>query len=176
VAALSKELLGFIGASPERRRRFFGVTPVASTVSNARFVTHYNEVFEDKITRTIDPNSPYDAFYLLAFATYAIPRGEPVTGERLARAFGKLVPPGRPIDVGLAGIFDAYTALGQDASIDVTGATGNLDFDLATGESAFDQAILCVGVGGDGAASDGIESGLVYSAALHKLLGAMHCP
>jgi serine/threonine protein kinase len=176
IALLPKELLDFVGTSRDRRRRFFGVTPVGSTAANARLVTHYNETFPDKITLTIDPNASYDAFYLLAYATYAIPRTERVTGERLSRAFGKLVPPGRPIEVGLAGIFDAYAALSKDESIDLTGATGKLDFDLATGEAAFDQAILCVGVDEHGRASDGIESGLVYSAASKQLEGTMRCP
>jgi hypothetical protein len=176
IALLPRELLAFIGASKDRRRRFFGITPASSTPTNLQFVTHYNEVFPDPITLTINPNASYDAFYLLAYATYAIPGVEPVTGERLARAFGKLVPPGRPINVGLADIYEAYAALSKDESIDLTGATGKLDFDLATGESAFDMAILCAGVDRDGKASDGIESGLVYSVASHRLEGTMHCP
>jgi serine/threonine protein kinase/ABC-type branched-subunit amino acid transport system substrate-binding protein len=176
IALIPPELLAFIGTNRERRRRFFGVTPVGSTTANARFVTHYNEVFPDKITRTIDPNASYDAFYLLAYATYTIPGTEPVTGDRLSRGFSKLVPPGRPIEVGLANIFAAYTALSQDESVDLTGATGNLDFDLATGEAAFDQAILCVGVDDRGGANDGIESGLVFSAASGRLGGTMRCP
>ena len=176
IALLPKELLAFIGSNADRRHRFFGVTPVGSTSTNARFVTHYNEVFADQITRTINPNASYDAFYLLAYASYTIPRGEPVTGDRLARGFARLVPPGRPIDVGLAGIFDAYQTLSRDASIDVTGATGALDFDLATGESAFDQAILCAGVDAHGAVVDGVESGLVYTARAQQLTGAMRCP
>jgi serine/threonine protein kinase/ABC-type branched-subunit amino acid transport system substrate-binding protein len=175
IALIPPELLDFVGTSQERRRRFFGVTPVGSTTANARLVTHYNETFSDPVTRTISPNASYDAFYLLAYATYAIPRNQAVTGERLARAFGKLVPPGRPIEVGLAGIFDAYAALSRDASIDLIGATGSLDFDPSTGEYAFDQAILCVGLDEHGKA-DGIESGRVYSARSDALVGTMHCP
>jgi serine/threonine protein kinase len=176
IAQFPRELLDFVGASRARRGRFFGITPVASTPANARLVTHYNEVFPTKITRTFSPNASYDAFYLLAYASYAIPPDEAVTGERLARAIGKLVPPGRPIEVGIAGIFDAYAALSKNESIDLTGATGNLDFDLAAGEAAFDQAILCVGVDDHGKASEGIESGLVYSATWKQLAGAMRCP
>jgi ABC-type branched-subunit amino acid transport system substrate-binding protein len=176
IALLPPELLGFIGASADRRSRFFGVTSVGSTATNRALVTHYNETFSDRITLTIDPNASYDAFYLLAFATYAIPGTERVTGERLARAFGKLVPPGRQIEVGLTGIPDAYTVLSRDESIDLIGATGTLDFDLATGEAAFDLAILCAGVDEHGKASDGIESGLVYSTASNTLTGEMRCP
>jgi serine/threonine protein kinase/ABC-type branched-subunit amino acid transport system substrate-binding protein len=176
VGFLSTRLLAFIGTSKDRRGRFFGLAPVSLTPANLRYVTHYNEVFPDKITPTICPNSSYDAFYLLAYASYAIPKTEAVTGERLSHAIAKLVPPGRPIEVGLAGIFDAYTALSSGQSVDLTGATGQLDFDLATGEAAFDMSILCVGIDERGQASDGIPSGMVYSAATHKLDGAMRCP
>jgi Protein kinase domain len=176
VAALSKELLDYAGTNGDRRGRFFGITPVSSTTANARFVTHYNEAFpDDKITRTINPNSSYDAFYLLAYASYAIGRHEAVTGERLSRALGRLLPPGTPIEAGIAGIYDAYGALNKGASIDFTGATGKLDFDVTTGESAFDQAILCVGVDERGQ-PDGIESGRVYVASSKRLEGKMHCP
>ncbi|HEX8107415.1 MAG TPA: hypothetical protein VF516_06770, partial [Kofleriaceae bacterium] len=177
IAVFPPELLAFIGTDPERRSRFFAVTPVGSTEANARFVTHFNETFSDSdpITRTYSPNASYDAFYLLAYATYAIPSHEVVTGERLARAFGKLLPPGRPIDVGLAGIYDAYDALSKGASIDLTGATGSLDFDPSTGEYALDQAILCVGVDPHGR-PEGIESGRVYSARTNALVGTLHCP
>ena len=175
VGFLSEKQLAFIGTSRERRARFFGVSPVAQTAT-LRYVTHYNEVYPDKITLTIDPNSSYDAFYLLAYASYAIPEAEPVTGERLSQSFARFAPSGQPIEVGLAGIFDAYSALANGASIDLTGATGKLDFDLATGEPAFDLAILCPGVDDHGAASDGIESGLVYSAATRRLAGTMRCP
>ena len=176
VASLSKPLLDYIGTDHDRRGRFFGVTPVSSTTTNVRFVTHYNDVFpDDPITRTINPNSSYDAFYVLAYASYAIPRSEPITGDRLARAFARLVPPGTPIDAGIAGIFDAYAALSADRSIDFTGATGKHDFDLATGESAFDQAILCVGSDPLGK-PDGVESGLVYVARSKQLTGKLHCP
>jgi len=176
IAPLPHELLDFIGTSRDRRRRFFGIAPVATTTANAQLVNHYNEVFPSKITRTFSPNASYDAFYLLAYATYAIPRGEVVTGQRLARAFGKLVPPGPAIEVGIAGIFDAYAMLSRDQAIDMTGATGKLDFDLVTGEAPFDQAILCVGVDEHGKASEGIESGLVYSAGSQQLTGATRCP
>lgn len=176
VASLSKELIDFIAGDRDRRGRFFGVTPVSSTNANVRFVTHYNDAFPgDPITRTRSPNSSYDAFYLLAYASYAIRDGEAVTGDRLARAFGRLVPPGTPIEVGIADIFEAYAVLHADASIDFAGATGKLDLDLATGEAAFDQAILCVGVDPAGKL-DGIESGLVYVASTKQLEGAMRCP
>jgi serine/threonine-protein kinase len=176
LALLPRELFDYIGTSKDLRRRFFGVTPLSTTASNARFVMHYNETFDDEVTRTIAPNTSYDAFYLLAYATYALGRHEAVTGPALARGITRLLPPGKPVDVGLSGIFDAYATLRAGGRIDLQGATGKLDFDPATGEAPFDHAILCVGVDDHGRAFDGVESGLVYSAASKRLEGKMSCP
>jgi serine/threonine protein kinase/ABC-type branched-subunit amino acid transport system substrate-binding protein len=176
LALLTPELLEFIGTSTDRRRRLFGVTTVSTTPPNARFVMHYNEVFSDKITRTISPNSTYDAFYLLAYASYALDPDERPTGPALARAFARLVPPGRPIDVGQSGIFDAFAALRGGQNVDLNGATGAMDFDLATGEAPFDQAIVCAAVDEQGKAYDGVESGMVWAAKTRRLEGTMKCP
>ncbi len=176
IAAIYPDVLELIGRDAGRRRRFFGVTPVADTPANARLVMHYSETFPEKITRTASPNSTYDAFYLLAFASFALRSDEAATGERLADAFGRLLPPGRPVDVGIAGIFDAYKTLQSGENVDLTGATGKLDFDVARGEAAFDHSILCVGIDQAGRAVDGIPSGLTYLAATHKLDGQLRCP
>jgi serine/threonine protein kinase/ABC-type branched-subunit amino acid transport system substrate-binding protein len=176
IAAIYPDVLAFIGRDASRRHRFFGVTPVSDTPANARLVMHYGETFPEKITRTASPNSTYDAFYFLAFASFALGRDGPVTGERLADAFGRLLPPGRPVDVGIAGIFDAYKTLQNGENVDVTGATGTLDFDLARGEAAFDHSILCVSIDHAGRAIDGIPSGLTYVAATRKLDGQLRCP
>ncbi len=176
MAAIYPDVLELIGRDAGRRRRFFGVTPVADTPANARLVMYYSETFPEKITRTTSPNSTYDAFYFIAFASFAVRRDEPVSGERLADAFGRLLPPGRPVDVGIAGILDAYKTLQSGENVDVTGATGKLDFDLALGEAAFDHSILCVGIEPSGRAIDGVPSGLTYITATHKLEGQLRCP
>jgi hypothetical protein len=176
VALLTAAMLEFIGTNDDRRRRIFGVTPVSATPANARLVMHYNETFEDRITRTYAPNTIYDGFYLLALSSFTLQPGEPPTGTNLALGFAKLMPPGRRIEVGLTGIFDSYTTLRSGQHVDLVGATGDMDFDLATGEAPFDYAILCAGLDVDGKVLDGIESGLVYSAATGKLTGTMKCP
>ena len=172
-------LLELVRKDASLRRRIFGVAPVATTAANMRFVARFREVFPDAfVSATNGPNTTYDAFYLLAFASYAVPPNEPITGPTLARSLAKLQPPGPKIEAGLGGIFDAYQELSAGRTIDFVGATGNMDFDLATGEPSFDQAILCVATDPTGKAIDGVESGLVYSAAQHALLGGpgMSCP
>jgi serine/threonine-protein kinase len=173
--ALAPSVLQFIGGNGERRRRFFGVTSASTTPANARFVARYSELHPDEVSRTFSPNSSYDAFYLLAYATFAVGT-EPVTGVSLSRAVGHLVPPGRPIDVGPGGIFDALNALSAGERIDLNGATGRLDYSLDTGEAPVDLAILCARPDTNGAAPELIESGLVYDATAGALRGTLHCP
>jgi serine/threonine-protein kinase len=174
-AVFGAPITTFVGKSRERRHRFFGMTSMSSSVANARFVARYNEAYADQATRTFSPNSSYDAFYLLAYATFAAGEGA-VTGSALARAFPRLIPPGEAVDVGPEGVFQAYDALSSGRNIDLNGATGSLDFDVGTGEAPVDLAVLCLGVDSRGAATDSIESGVVFDATTRALRGAMVCP
>jgi serine/threonine-protein kinase len=173
--ALPPSVLEWIGTGAERRRRFLSVTTASSTSANARFVDRYAAAYAESVTRTFAPNSSYDAFYVLAYATHAL-GSEPVTGANLARAIGRLLPPGRPIDVGPGGIFDALNTLSSGGNIDLNGAAGRLDFDLESGEEPIDLAVLCVRRSDDGATNESVESGLVYDASARVLRGAMSCP
>ncbi len=170
---LADEHLRFMGSSAERRRRFLGLAMVSSTAENVRFASHYNETFSEATTLTDSPNNAYDTFYLLAYAAYA--SGADVTGSSLSRAFARLAH-GPRIEVGLTGIFEAYSTLRRGNSFDLVGSSGSLDLDPATGESPVDLAVLCAGVDGRGRATHGIESQLVYRAATNALEGAMRCP
>lgn len=174
VTELLDDVLTIVGDDPDKRRRFFGITPVSDTPANARFVAHYRESFSEPVSRTAAPNSTYDAFYLVAFASYAIPAGEAVTGAHLAEGLGHLVPPGKEIEAGMTGIYDAYAALTSGGRVDFTGATGRFDFDLERGEAAFDQSILCAGRDGQGHLV-GVPSGLIYHPATGKLEGELAC-
>ncbi len=169
-------VLDFIGTNPERRHRFFSVTNVSSTSTNINLVLRYNQAYPDApVTPTSAPQPSYDAFYMLAYATYAL-GDAPITGPALSRAFERLLPPGRPIDVGPAGIYDAFQTLRTGGHIDLNGAIGSLDFDPATGEAPIDYSILCPGVDDHGRATAAIESGLVYDAHTKKVTGTNRCP
>jgi branched-chain amino acid transport system substrate-binding protein len=173
--ALGPEVLEFASKSAERRRRFLSLTSVSATPANARFVARYSETYAEPVTRTFSPNSSYDAFYVLAYATFAVGR-EPVTGTALARAIARLLPPGRAIDVGPSGIFDALNTLAAGGNIDLNGATGRLDFDTETGEAPVDLAVLCVRAAPKGDGAESAESGLTYDATAAVLRGSLHCP
>jgi serine/threonine-protein kinase len=164
------------GTDAALRHRFFGVTNVATTMTNGELVLHYNLAFPNEpVTRTGAPQPSYDAFYLLAYATLALGR-TPVTGPALSRAFSRLAGPGPRIEVGPTRIYQAFDALRGGGAIDLQGALGPLHLDPATGEAPIDMAILCLGVDDRGHASDGVESGLVYDGSTGKLVGAMKCP
>jgi hypothetical protein len=166
----------FAGKDPQRRHRFFGVTNLSSRMTNAQLVLRYNLTFPtEPVMRTNAPQPSYDAFYTLAYSILAL-GDAPITGPAISRAMDRLRPPGRAIDVGPQGIFDAFTALRAGERVDLNGAIGSLDFDPATGEAPIDYAIVCLGVDDHGVASGAIESGLVYEAVAKKLTGALRCP
>jgi hypothetical protein len=171
------ELLEYVGADRERRRRFFGTMLVSSTPQNARFAMHYNETFADHTSLTDAPNTAYDAFYLLAYAAYAAyAGGAPITGASLSRAMARFHPAQKQLEVGMTSIFDVLGALRSGEDVDLVGSSGSLDLDPKIGERPLDHSILCVGIDARGRAFEGIESGLVYRTALGKLEGTMRCP
>jgi branched-chain amino acid transport system substrate-binding protein len=175
IEPLTSEEIGFVGRNADRRRRMFGITMASNTAANARLVMHYNQTFHTEITRTLSPNTAYDAFYMIAYAVYAL-GDQPVTGSSIAAAFSRLLPPGKPIEVGPSNIFEAFNILRAGQNIDLVGSSGSLDFDTKTGQAPTDDVILCVGSNEDGSASEGVESGITYDATANKLVGRLHCP
>ncbi len=166
----------YLGRSVDRRRRLFGIQSVSGSAVNARFVMRYNAAHSDKVQLTLNPGNAYDAFYLLAYAAFAI-GAERVSGAALARAFARLVPPGRPIEVGPTPVFDALTVLATGGTIDLEGTQSALDFDLTTGEAPSDFALLCAAIDRDGGANgEDVESGVVFRSAPRRIEGAPRCP
>lgn len=167
---------GYLGGDLSRRRRLFSVFSDSSASSNARFVMRYNAAHTERVTVSANPSSTYDAFYLLAYAAYALGE-DAVTGPALARAFGRLVPPGETIEVGPTQVLDALRILAAGKPIDLEGAASALDFDLATGEAPADFALACAGIDARGRASGAdVESGVVYRTKPGKVVGTLRCP
>jgi ABC-type branched-subunit amino acid transport system substrate-binding protein len=153
----------------EWRRRTYGVAPLSTTNANARFVLRYNETAQEPIAQTTSLNSAYDAFYLAAYAAYALGADKP-TGGKLAKAMSRLMPPAKTsVDVGPLGVAAALGALQRGESIDLNGTTGSLDFDVKTGHAPVDLAIVCLEEGSKGVRIP--ESGLIYRASEGALDG-----
>ncbi len=174
-APFDDDLLAIVGANADLRHRVFGLTLPSTTATNGRFTLHYNGVYGSNVSRAEAPSTPYDGFYLVAYASLAMGTS-PLTGTNLAASMHRLVPPGVPVEVGPSGIFQAFTRLRAGESIDLFGAGGPLDFNLQTGENAADLSILCPDLDKHGTATGSLESGLVYSAKDGALHGKMHCP
>jgi hypothetical protein len=167
----------YLGTNVDRRRRLFGLQSLSSSNVNARFVMRYNETHKDHVSLTFNPSSSYDAFYLLSLAAFSLGAEADVTGPLLGRAFERMVPPGRLIEVGPTHVFDALTVVAAGGRIDLEGATSALDFDLATGEAPSDFALLCSNVDSDGRATgEDVESGIVFRAKTQRIEGALRCP
>jgi hypothetical protein len=183
VVAGSLEGEAFVKLLKEHPRvagRIVGITAPANTPANLKFTSSYNATFNEQLPPALSPGAPYDSFYLVAYATYAalaagvaMPRG-----SDLARAMGKLGPPGKSVEVGPGRILDAFGALQRGESVDLQGTYSRMDFDLATGESPADYAIVCPVLKTDSGETtiDNVESGLVYDAKEHKLRGTFSCP
>jgi ABC-type branched-subunit amino acid transport system substrate-binding protein len=175
----SVTLAPFVGTNAQRRRRVLAVNSPSNSAANARFVIRYNQARHASVTRTLNPGVSYDAFYLLAYATFALPSDAPVTGLALAGRFARLVGPGKTIEVGPTGLFEGLNVLsgGSDASIDLEGTQSGLDFDLKTGEAPSDFVLLCPAIDERGRATgEDVESGVVYRAKTRRAEGTLKCP
>jgi tRNA A-37 threonylcarbamoyl transferase component Bud32/ABC-type branched-subunit amino acid transport system substrate-binding protein len=173
----TEHFAAFLGASADRRRRLYAVQSLSNSIVNARFVVRYDQAYPDApVTRQINPSAEYDAFYLLAYGTFAL--GErTVTGASLATAFERLLPPGDPIEVGPRDARAGFTRLAEGGHIDLVGAESGLDFDVATGERPCDFVLLCAAVDRSGRATpEPVEAGVVYRAATRTVEGTPRCP
>lgn len=118
-----------------------GTAPVVFDAENfASFNARYKAVFNEQDAITASSLS-YDAGMLVMFAMAAIPMGEPVTGAAIRDNIAKLQDPmGTKVSFGdvdgltLTFIKTAHNALVTDKTVDLKGVSGELTFDLVTGE------------------------------------------
>jgi ABC-type branched-subunit amino acid transport system substrate-binding protein len=126
----------------------------------------------------------YDAMYLIGYSLVAL-GGKPVTGANLAAGMRRMIPgPGgaKKIIAGptrfneeLGGLLEGVTELQAGKNINYQGVSGELDFDLATGDPEGDYSIECT------TSTDFKGTGLAYTALLNRsnLLGTYQeasCP
>jgi ABC-type branched-subunit amino acid transport system substrate-binding protein len=160
-------------AAADANRRAFGVVTLSSTAANAHFVIRFNEAYANKVSRTENSSTSYDAFYLLAYAASAVATSRS-NGPDIARAIARLTSGDRAIEVGPTQVYQALKELAAGRAIELEGASGTLRFDAQTGEPAFDYAIVCPRPGDVG--SEAVESGLVWRAKRKHVEGKLECP
>lgn len=167
---LINDLWDYVGANDELRQRVGGTVPGTDNILFKSFKSQYT-------TKNTDGTSPdvfgaaggYDAAYLLAYSAVTL-GNTPITGAGLATGLGKMIG-GTSVDVGSSGINDALAPLLAGNAIEFNGASGPLNFDLATGEAPSDIQIWCLPKDGAGKAQAGTPSGQFYNAATGALEG-----
>jgi branched-chain amino acid transport system substrate-binding protein len=117
-----------------------GVAPDVLDPDNfASFNVRYKLRFNDTDAITFS-SLAYDAALVTMFAMSAIPQGGVVTGAGIAGNIGKLVGNGPKVSFGdvdgtdLLFIKKAHNALVSGGNVDLKGVSGELEFDLSTGE------------------------------------------
>jgi hypothetical protein len=171
-APFDDALRRFVGRDAERRRRFFALDVPITTAENARFTMHYNEVFQTKLGMSESPSSPYEAFYLVAYAAALAGPGA-VTGSALAAGLGRLGS-GTPIAIGPSSIYDVAAALREQGQVGLVGIEAPLRFDPKTGDAVVAMSIACMGADRAGQAGPTTDCGLTY--AQGELRGALRLP
>ncbi|MFT3768180.1 MAG: protein kinase [Minicystis sp.] len=156
-------------------RRIFAVDFPSSRPPLVRYALRYNEFFSPKTTPATSLSTPYDGFYLIAYAAAAL-GDQPIIGRSLARAIPRLLPPGDPIEIGPGAIYPAFLALSSGKNIDLEGTASSLDLDLATGDTAVDFALYCLSPATEREPARQHESGLIFDLRARKLVGERRCP
>jgi branched-chain amino acid transport system substrate-binding protein len=118
-----------------------GTAPVIFDQENfGKFNLRYKARFDDTDPITASSLS-YDAGMVVMFAIAAVPPGDPITGAairdsvaRLVDKDGTMVSFGEIDGLDLTFIDKAHNALTSGQSVDLKGVSGELDFDLVTGE------------------------------------------
>jgi Periplasmic binding protein len=155
------------------RPRIRGTVPGTDNDLFKFFRTAYNAKFQDGTSADVfGAAGGYDIIYLLGYSAAGL-GGSAVTGPNLAKRLKKMSS-GAQVDVGADSINSTFMKVANDGSIDFNGASGPLDFDLATGEAPSDIQIWCLPKDqSTGKAESALNSGLSYSAAKDKLVGSV---
>ena len=96
---------------------------------------------------------------------------KPLTGSNLAAGFAKQIDKsGGTIDVGSTNINSAFQKLTANQGFDFSGASGPLDFDLATGDVPSNIEIWCLPLTA-GKAGAGEATSVFYNASTATLSG-----
>jgi ABC-type branched-subunit amino acid transport system substrate-binding protein len=135
-------LRAFVGARPERRRRFFAVSWPTASRALMGFVERYAESFGERLSPATASPGPYDSVYLLAYAAAAL-HGERVTGAALSRGIERLLPGAPAVEVGPSQVVAGLAAVARGERVDLGGVVSRFDFDLATGDSPVEAVLLC---------------------------------
>jgi len=169
-AAQKTELLDAVAADNALRKRIRGSVPAVSRTSGnfKSFVFKYEGAFGSPAPSVFGMAGSYDSVFLLGYAVAAAgPR--PITGDELQKGFARLVT-GATVDAGGTSMNTGLRALTDPGNFDFEGASGPLDFDLATGEAPSNIDVWCIKKDGTGRPVF-LPSGRLYDAKTSKMTG-----
>jgi ABC-type branched-subunit amino acid transport system substrate-binding protein len=170
---LSQSLKTALAARPGLAARFYELDVVHNSNLD-RLENHLRDWYPESNIDYNNGATTYDALYTIVYAAYAAQRGrESLDGTTIASGIARLVD-GPTVDVGRDGIFEAFRVLRAGGGIDLRGAATDLAFDPSTGDTSYDQDIVCV-VPRDGSV-DEVPSGLRFNGLTGKLEGTYQCP
>ncbi|HEU4534635.1 MAG TPA: hypothetical protein VFS00_10980, partial [Polyangiaceae bacterium] len=173
------QLSAFVAADQSLGARVRGTRPLLAGPTFEAFRKRYADSFRDGTAAdSVGAAAAYDAFYLAAFAIAALGPGEVVDGPAIARGLGRLVPPGAPFPFGPESIAAAFDSLARGGNADVDGASGPLDFDLASGEAPAGTLVWCPAPVGAGVGALPAPSGLSFEPVRGLIIGTLspNCP
>jgi ABC-type branched-subunit amino acid transport system substrate-binding protein len=166
------ELLTAVTGNDALRARVRGTVPGTSNPLFGTFTIQYQGKYGSAPT-AFGTAGAYDSLYLVAYALVSLGT-QPVTGTAIAGAMAKMVG-GQSVDVGAAHIKSAFQILQSGNAIDINGASGPLDFDLAKHEAPSDITVWCISKDGSGNPIFA-PSGRFYDASKSQMSGTFACP
>lgn len=122
--------------------RFVGIAIASAADSSLQndYAVRLGNKFGDVYS---DTANYYDAFYFLAYATYAAGTDEPLSGSGIARGMKRLLS-GPSFDPVPTAISDVFAALDEpEATIRLESTLGPPGFDEVTGSRPIDASLLC---------------------------------
>lgn len=169
-AVQKNELLELVASNNALRKRIRGTVPGAPRSSNAfkSFVAKYEGAYGGPAPSVFGMAGTYDSAFLLGYLLAAAGE-QPITGDVLQRGFARLVT-GTKIEAGGTNMNKGLAALTAPGSFDFEGASGPLDFDLATGEATSNVDVWCVSKGTAGKPAF-VPSGRLYDAEVGSVTG-----
>ncbi len=163
-----------VATNNDLRKRITGTVPGSENDQFQVFKHNYIAAdFGDNTDPAVfGPAGSFDAVYMIAYAAVAL-GSKPITGANLADAFSFLIPHSEAtsIDIGVFSLNSAFQILHAGRRIDINGASGPLDFDLATGEAPSDIQVWCMPKNESGMATSAQFSGLYLDASTKELKG-----
>jgi branched-chain amino acid transport system substrate-binding protein len=166
------ELLTAVTGNDALRARIRGTVPGTSNTLFNAFGIQYLGKYQSN-PAVFGMAGAYDSLYLLAYGIVSL-GSQAVTGVALSNAMAKMVG-GQATNVGAAGIKSAFQVLQSGNAIDISGASGPLDFDLTKHEALSDITVWCISKDGSGNPIFA-ASGRFYDSTTQKMSGSFACP